>query len=201
VKPLISAVVLAAGLSTRMGRLKQLLPYGEHTVIEQVVATLLKSPVAEVLVVTGHGRALVETKLKQWPVRTAFNPGYPDGEMLSSVQTALRAVMANSQAALLVLGDMPGLESDVVRQLVEAYHATGDEAVYIPSYQMRAGHPVLVPRTYWEAILRLPPGASTRSVLRGKGTQVMWVEVDTPSVLRDMDTADDYQRELDRLDN
>jgi molybdenum cofactor cytidylyltransferase len=197
---LISAVVLAAGLSLRMGRLKQLLPFGNHTVIEQVVGTLLRSPVDEVLVVVGHERARIEAVLAGWPVRTVFNAGYAGGEMLSSVQAGLGALAPDCRAALLALGDMPGLERDVVGQLVDAYHRAGDEAVYIPSHRMRAGHPVLVPRPYWEAILGLPPGSSLRSVLRGPDTRVVWVEVDTPSVLRDVDTPEEYERELRRLD-
>jgi molybdenum cofactor cytidylyltransferase len=198
---LISAVVLAAGMSARMGRLKQLLPYGNHTVVEQVIATLLSAPVHEILVVTGHERARVEGALAGWPVRTVFNPAYAAGEMLSSVQVGLRSVAMDSRAALLVLGDMPTLESQVVRQLVEAYRAADDAAVYIPSYQMRAGHPVLVPRSFWDAILRLPSDANVRSVLRAQETPVVWVEVSTPSVLRDMDTPEDYQRALDQLES
>lgn len=183
-----------------MGRVKQLMPYGRHSVVEQVVATLLESPVDDVVVVTGHERARVESTLEGWPVRTVFNPDYAEGEMLSSVQSGLRVLGTDSQAVTLVLGDMPGLEGDVVRQLVQAFHTTGDESVYIPSYQMRAGHPVLVPRPYWQTILALPPEASLRSVLRGPDTPVVWVEVDTPSVLRDMDTPEDYEQELRRLD-
>ncbi len=193
---MISAVVLAAGLSTRMGRLKQLLPYGEHTVIEQVVSVLLASPVDEVLVVTGHERAAVESALARWSVRTVFNPHYAEGEMLSSVQVGLRSTSAESQAALLAVGDMPAIEEDVVARLVRAYRTKGDEAVYIPSYRMRAGHPVLVPRPYWPAILALPAEANLRSVLRAEETPVQWVVVNTPSVLRDMDTPGDYEREL-----
>jgi molybdenum cofactor cytidylyltransferase len=197
---MISAVVMAAGLSTRMGRLKQLLPHGEHTVLEQVVATLLDSPVDEVLVITGHERERVEVALARWPVRCVYNPAYAREEMLSSVQAGLRALGTHSRAALLVLGDMPGLESEVVGQLVGAYRAKGEEAVYIPSYRMRAGHPVLVPRAYWQAILALSPQTSLRSVLRGEDTQTEWVVVESPSVLRDMDTPEDYQQELRRLD-
>jgi molybdenum cofactor cytidylyltransferase len=196
---MISAVVLAAGLSTRMGRLKQLLPYGEHTVIEQVVATLLASPVQDVLVVTGHERAQIDAVLENWSVRVVFNPGYAEGEMLSSVQGGLRALPSASQAALLVLGDMPGLDVDVIRLLVQTYLATGDRSIYIPSYRMRAGHPVLVPRPFWQAILEAPRQASLRSVLRGPDTPIIWVEVDTASVLRDVDTPDDYEQELRRL--
>jgi molybdenum cofactor cytidylyltransferase len=193
---MISAIVLAAGLSTRMERLKQLLPYGEHTVVEQVVSALLASPVDEVLVVTGHERAAVEATLARWAVGTVYNPDYAAGEMLSSVQAGLRALSPESQAALLAVGDMPAIESDVVAQLVQAYHGAGDDFVYIPSYRMRAGHPVLVPRPFWSAIMSLAKDDNLRSVLRAEGTHVQWVVVDTPSVLRDMDTPADYRREL-----
>jgi len=192
----ISAIVVAAGLSTRMGRPKQLLPYAEHTVIEQVVSVLLDSPVDEVLVVTGYEREAVETALAKWRVRTVFNADYAEGEMLSSVQVGLRAIAAEGQAALLAVGDMPAIQGDVVAQLIQAYRAAGDDSVYIPSYQMRAGHPVLVPRPYWGAIVSLPKGDTLRSVLRAESTLVGWVVVDTPSVLRDMDTPADYRREL-----
>ena len=194
---MISAVVLAAGLSERMGRPKLLLPYGERTVVEQVVSILLSSPVGEVLVVTGHEREAVESALAGWPVRAVFNPDYSAGEMLSSVQAGLKAVAAESRAALLAVGDMPAVEGGVVAQLLTAYAGQcSDACVYIPSYRMRAGHPVLVPRSYWPAILALPRGANLRSVWRAEGSRIHWVTVDTPSVLRDMDTPADYEREL-----
>jgi molybdenum cofactor cytidylyltransferase len=180
-----------------MGRLKQLLPYGEHTVIEQIVSELLASRVDEVLVVTGHERRAVEATLARWPIRTVFNPSYADGEMLSSVQVGLRALAVESRAALLAVGDMPAIERGVVAQLIQAHRTAGDDFVYIPSYQMRAGHPVLVPRSYWRAILSLSPADNLRSVLRAENTCVHWVLVDTPSVLQDMDTPADYERELE----
>jgi molybdenum cofactor cytidylyltransferase len=193
---MITAVVLAAGLSTRMGRLKQLLAYAEHTVVEQVVSTLLASPIDEVLVVTGHECEAVEAALAKWPVRTVFNPHYADREMFASVQVGLQAASAQSRAALLAVGDMPCIQADVVAQLVRAYWAAGDDWVYIPSYHMRAGHPVLVPRSYWPAILALPAGDNLRSVLRAQGACIQWVVVDSATVLRDMDTPADYEREL-----
>jgi molybdenum cofactor cytidylyltransferase len=197
----ISAIVVAAGLSTRMGQLKQLLPYGAHTVIEQIVSVLLASAAEEVLVVTGHEREAVETALAKWPVRTVFNPDYAQGEMLSSVKAGLRAANAESRAALLAVGDMPAIEEDVVAQLAQAYRVAGDRHVCIPSYQMRAGHPVLVPRPYWKAILSIPEDKNLRSVLRARSTHVHWVVVDTASVLRDIDTPADYQRELETRQN
>jgi molybdenum cofactor cytidylyltransferase len=197
---MISAVILAAGVSSRMSQPKQLLPYAEHTVIEQVVSVLLASPVDEVLVIIGHQRMRVEARLVKWPVRIVFNPDYAEHDMLSSVQVGLRALSAASQAALLALGDMPTIEEDVITQLVQAYHAAGDNFVYIPSYRRRAGHPVLVPQPYWPAILSLSADDTLRSVLRAGSTQVHWEVVDTPSVVRDIDTPADYARELGRLE-
>jgi molybdenum cofactor cytidylyltransferase len=153
--------------------------------------------VDEVLVVTGHEQGAVEAALAKWPVRTVFNPDYAQGEMLSSVQAGLRAVSFGCQATLLAVGDMPAIQQGVVAQIIEAYQATGQDVVCIPSYRMRAGHPVLVPRSYWEAILSLSQGDTLRSVLRARNTHVRWVVVDTPSVLRDMDTPADYKRELE----
>lgn len=193
---MISALVLAAGRSTRMGRPKQLLPYGDHTVVEQVVSVLLAAPLDEVLVVIGHERSAVEAVLSRWPVQAVFNPDYADQDMLSSAQAGLRAVSCASQAVLLALGDMPAIQGDVISRLIQAYHETGNGYIYIPSYRMRAGHPVLVPRPYWQTILSLPPGNTLRSALRARTTCVRWVVVDTSSILRDIDTPEEYEQEL-----
>lgn len=198
---MIAAVVLAAGMSTRMGRPKLSLPYGEHTVIEHIIDTLLTLPLGEVLVITGHEQSQVETLLSRWPVRTVHNPDYREGEMLSSLQTGLRSVAPINHAALLVLGDMPALDSDVVRRLIQAYQASDGNAVVIPSYRMRAGHPVLIPRRYWQEILELPQEANPRTVLRGPNTSVIWVQVNSPSVVQDIDTPQDYERNLHQRDH
>jgi molybdenum cofactor cytidylyltransferase len=91
---------------------------------------------------------------------------------------------------------MPTIQGSVVNRLIQAYQQTGGDLVYIPSYRMRAGHPVLVPRPYWQTILSLPPGNTLRSALRARTGRVEWVVVDTPSILRDMDTPEEYEREL-----
>src|SRR5947207_5164734 len=87
---MITAIVLAAGESRRMGRLKPLLPFGPRTVIETVVASLSASRAGEILVVTGHRSEEVEAALAQAPARVVRNPDYRRG-MLSSVQCGVAA--------------------------------------------------------------------------------------------------------------
>jgi molybdenum cofactor cytidylyltransferase len=92
------------------------------------------------------------------------------------------------------LGDQPALESSVVDAVIAAYCA-GLGNVVIPSFQMRRGHPILIDRTYWKTILELE-GRTLRDFMRDIGTQIYHVPVSTSSILRDMDTPGEYQREL-----
>ncbi len=194
--PRITAIVLAAGLSSRMGgRPKPLLPFGNQRIIERILTVLAGCPIEETVVVTGHCRYAVERQLEAWRVRPVFNPSYASGEMLSSIQVGLRAACGESNAALFVLGDQPALEVSVVRAVIAAFRA-GRGTVVIPSFQMRRGHPLLIGLQHWNGILELQQGQTLRDYLRHIETQICHVEVDTASILRDMDTPEEYRQEL-----
>lgn len=191
----ISAIVVAAGLSTRMGKAKQLLPYQSHTVIEQVVSVLLQCPLAEIVVVTGHEREAMEAKLAPWPVRVVFNLNYKKGEMLSSVQRGLTTLNPEIHAALIVLSDQPQLETSVVQQLTDAYQAGANQLI-IPSFKMRRGHPILIDRLLWPEILALDSEKTLRAIINTHADEIHYIVVETDSVLRDMDTPEAYQQIL-----
>lgn len=190
---LIGAVVLAAGQSRRMGRPKLTLPWGERTVIEQVVHTLLEAEIQEIVVVTGGSREAVELALAGLPVRFAHNPHYEQAEMLTSLQAGIRALSPECQALLIVLGDQPTLNADVVRAVVGAYQTAGGRLV-VPSYEMRRGHPWLVQRALWHELLNMPPEQTMRDFVRAHAEEIQYVNVNTPGILQDMDTPEDYRR-------
>jgi len=192
----ITAIVLAAGLSTRMGRTKPLLPWGKYTVIEHLVSVLNDCPVQEIVVITGHEHAAVERCLAGSPARVEFNPDYATGEMLSSLQVGLKAASVEADAALIVLGDQPALEQSVVEELVGVYRKD-QRPIVIPSYNMRRGHPLLISRTYWDTLVALGAGQTLRDFLRGAGDAIYHVNLITPGVLQDMDTPDDYRLALE----
>ncbi len=190
-------MVLAAGLSTRMGRPKALLPFGGRTIIEHILGVLEHSSVGEILVITGHERDAIERLSNKFHARAVFNPHYAAGEMLSSIQAGLNSISAHADAALIVLGDQPLLEHSIVEQIVAAYYE-GRGKIVIPSYQKRRGHPVLIDRAHWGAILSLGEQQSLRDYLRGLDTTAIYhLDVDTPNVLNDMDTPADYERALE----
>jgi len=193
---MISAIVLAAGRSERMGTPKMSLPWGETTVIGKVVSTLLGSQVDQVVVVTGGGRTEVEAALGRLPpglpVRSVHNPHYAAGEMLSSLQVGIAALGESVVATLIALGDQPQMEEQVVTAIISAYRQNGAGLV-VPSYQMRRGHPMLVARPLWIELLSLRPPQTLRELLLAHSDQIQYVNVDTPTILQDLDTPGDYQ--------
>jgi molybdenum cofactor cytidylyltransferase len=193
----ISAILLAAGLSSRMGRPKLLLPWGQTTVLGQVVSTFTAAGVEEILVVTGGARDQVEnlvTQLaKDFPVRAVFNPEYVRGEMLSSIQAGLAALRTQTSAALIGLGDQPQVREVTVRHICAAFVSTGAPLV-IPSFQKRRGHPWLAESSLWPEILALPFSTTPRQFLNAHSGQIEYVPADQ-SILQDLDTPEDYTRQ------
>lgn len=191
----VGAVVLAAGLSSRMGELKMLLPWRDNrTIIEHIVEQLIKSRLDPIIVVTGHQAHAVKAVLEKWDVQLVNNKAYQSGEMLSSLKAGLRAMPEHTTAALMVLGDQPAIQPKIVNKVLLAY-AENQHDLVIPSYEMRRGHPVLLGRRYWADALALPGNATPRNLFSMHEDRIHYVNVDTDSILRDVDTPQDYERE------
>lgn len=189
----VAAVVLAAGISSRMGQSKALLPWDERTVIEVIVSRLIAVRVSDIVVVTGHRSNDVARALADKPVQIVYNPNYLQGEMLSSLQAGLRTLDASTSACLVVLGDQPTLETRVINRVMAAY-AEGKGDIVVPTYRGKRGHPVLIGQHFWPELLALESGAP-RDVIRRHPDDLALLDLDTDSILRDIDTPEQYHRE------
>jgi molybdenum cofactor cytidylyltransferase len=197
-KSRVGAVVLAAGLARRMGQPKVLLAWeAGSTILDHILKQLQAAGVEDVVVVTGHEADKVREIVKQHGITVVHNPDYATGEMLSSLKTGLRALPDNVTATLVVLGDQPRIQPEIVRLVMQAY-AAGKGRIVAPSYEMRRGHPILIDRQYWNEILALPADGAPRDVINAHADQIAYVVVDTDSVLGDVDTPEDYEKERRR---
>jgi len=189
------AIILAAGASRRMGTPKMVLPWGNRTVVGQVVSVLEDAGVDEILVVTGGAELEIRQALQLHRVHLVKNEGFMAGDMLSSVQTGLTAALDGSaQAALIVLGDQPQIQTEVVKALLLRWQ-TASPAIIIPSIQIRRGHPMLLARSLWQEVLDLPLTQSLRDFLRLRNDWINYLPVETDSILQDLDTPEDYARQ------
>ena len=190
---MISAIILAAGESKRMGQPKMLLPWGNKTVIEHVISVIMNTRIDDILVTTGGAREQIEKVITKYPVRAIHNKIYTNGEMLSSLQCGLRALRTQVDATLIVLGDQPQVQERSVRMVCDAFR-TLKSNIIVPSYQMRRGHPWLVARPLWNELLEMKSPQSPRDFLNVHKDDIHYVDVDDQNILADLDTPEDYQR-------
>ncbi|MBM3225527.1 MAG: nucleotidyltransferase family protein [Candidatus Tectomicrobia bacterium] len=189
-------VVLAAGESRRMGRLKALLPFGTHTVVEHVVQPLLQANLAAVTVVLGHRAAEIAAVLQPLPVQLVHNLQYQHG-MTTSVQAAMRDITPVPDAYLLALVDQPHLTLPLIQQLLAQYSQTR-KGLVIPTYAGKRGHPILLAATYRQEVLALGPDQGLNVVTRGHPEDTLEVPVASDAILLDMDYPEDYTAALQR---
>ena len=187
---MITALILAAGQSKRMGQPKMLLPWGRTTVLGQVIDIFKAAGVEDVLVVTGGAREQVEA-LVGVSARTVFNPSFAEGEMLSSIQAGLAKLSPETEAVLIGLGDQPQVQERSGRLVVEEY-AKSKASLVVPSFKMRRGHPWLVARLHWAEILHMATPETPRDFLNRHAVDIRYVEINDPGILKDLDTPDDY---------
>jgi molybdenum cofactor cytidylyltransferase len=191
---MICAIVLAAGLSRRMGVQKLLLPFGGKTVIAHIVDQLLAGTVDKVYVVTGHQADRISGELSGRPVSIVYNRGYESG-MLSSVRCGLRALPQRCRAVLVALGDQPSITSALVDLMLQSFE-TAEKRILVPFYNGRRGHPILFSGVYREEILTQYDDVGLRGLLHAHPDEVFELTVSTACVLSDMDYPEDYQREI-----
>jgi len=180
-----------------MGVQKLLLPIGDRAMIARVADAVLAAPVERVFVVTAHSGSGVAEALAGRSIHLVPNAD-PNGDMLSSVRHGLRALPHDCAAAVVVLGDQPEVSAEMLTLLVRTFRATG-AGIVVPVYQCKRGHPLLVAARYHAEILERYDGIGLRGLLNAHPADVMEVEVDTPSILEDVDVPEDYRRAVTRL--
>lgn len=184
----ISAIVLAAGKSTRMGVCKQLLEIAGRTVVERVLESVYISDVDEIMVVLGFMAEEIKEKIKmpQDRVKIVVNGDYEAG-LSTSLKVGLRALNDAAEAVIFVLGDQPLVEASTINKLIREYKRT-KALIVAPTYRGKRGNPVLLDRSILGEVEGLRGDIGARPIIMRHRKNLLTVEVDTPSVLLDIDT-------------
>ena len=188
----VSAILLGAGESKRMGVNKLSLPWGKKTVFEHCLDTLLRSNVKEVVVVLNNRtKRMLQFRGKR--AKVIMNPHYREG-MSTSIRRGIRATDPNSQGILIALGDQPLLKKRTINALIRAFGQKRGSIV-LPSYRGRGGHPVLFDRCYKKMLLSLQGDVGGKSIIERDPGNVVKVRTKSEAVVKDIDTWKDYKKE------
>ena len=189
-----SAIVLAAGLSSRMEYNKLLLPLNGSTVLESTIKALLGSNVERIVVVLGRGRESFEKILMKYPVETAFNDKFANGQSTSVKAGVLSA--GDGEDLLFCMGDQPLITSEGINKILEKL--SEQKTMIVPVYKGEKGSPVLF-SSKWSNMLRSLEGdKGGRLIMLEHPEEVEYVEIDDPDFFLDADTYEDYLKIMER---
>ena len=187
----ISAVIAAAGLSSRMKNFKPLLCLGSSTIISSTINTLRGAGAEHILVVTGYQSAVLERHLSSCGVMFLKNERFAQTDMLFSVQMGLRALPQDSERIFITPADIPLVSPDTLKQMLLLQNQ-----VVCPLYQGRQGHPLLLTKEAAAHLISWKGTDGIRGWLRQETLDAARLETNDPGIRMDADTPQDYKRLL-----
>jgi len=191
--PRLAAIVLAAGLSSRMKQFKPLLPLGKTTIVNYVIATS-KSVNVDVVLVTGYRHNDVAAAIADKGITVVYNPDYQK-EMFSSVQAGVRQLSPEYTGFFILPVDIPLVTAATIQSLIKTACENPDKIIY-PTYQGKRGHPPLLPASLIQNILNWTKEGGLKAVLKAHEKLALEVPVNDKFILEDIDNPEDYQRLL-----
>jgi CTP:molybdopterin cytidylyltransferase MocA/HD superfamily phosphodiesterase len=199
--PRLSAIILAAGYSSRMGRMKALLPLGPATVLGHCIKLFQDVGIEDVVVVTGHRAAETGEIARFSGARTVYNPDFASG-MFTSIQAGIRQLETRNSGFFLLPVDIPLVRSGTLKLLAASLSAS--PLIAYPMYAGERGHPPLISMELVSTLINpSPPEGGLRSLLaaieKRHSDQVLDVAVADANILFDMDTPEDYEIGRQRL--
>lgn len=190
-----TAIVLAAGLSSRMGASKLSLEWGQSTVIGSVCSTIRSAGIEDIIVVLGGYSDEVDQALSGLTdtskIKRVHNPDSANSGMLDSLKLGLKAISDNHEKVLIALGDNPQVTPKTINDLLKSSDL---KPIIIPSFKMRRGHPWIISSQMIPEILSTPPGMTMRNWINDRSELIAYIE-GGPEILMDLDTPQDYERQ------
>jgi molybdenum cofactor cytidylyltransferase len=184
----VAAIVLAAGRSTRMGGPNKLLAELDGKKLVRIATEqALASKASEVIVVTGHQADLVEQALAGLKVKFVRNPDFAGG-LASSVKSGIAAVSEHADGAVICLGDMPLIDTQLIDRLIDTFAPDRGHLIAVPVSEGRRGNPVLWSRRFFKELMTLDGDVGARHLIAKHTEAVAEVPVDGDSAFLDIDT-------------
>ena len=190
--PCIGAVVLAAGMSSRMGANKLLQEWRGKALLRWTVEAALASEAKPVIVVTGHDATNTEAVLRGLDVVIVRNPAYRDG-LSASLKSGLSALPESADGALVMLGDMPEISANLVNRMIAAFSPPDGRSICVAVHQGKRGNPVLWSRAFFGEMAGITGDTGAKSLLATNEEQLCEIET-SAGVLRDVDTPEALAR-------
>lgn len=190
----VSVVILAAGQSSRMGGIKQLLPFNNSTILQTAINSALKSKAEKVYLVLGANYKMIRLKIEEEDVSVIKNSNWEKG-LSSSIVSAINYIENSEEhpdAVLIMLADQPKVDSNYIDKLISLYQKQ-QQAIIASAYGEVNGVPALFPKKYFGILSNLKGDKGAKKLLNESLIEVLSYTPKSAEILIDIDSPEDYQ--------
>lgn len=192
----IAGIVLAAGMSTRLGSAKQLVRADGQYLLDRVLDGALASSLDRIILVLGHRAEAVSAVLKERNdrdrLRILINPAYRDG-MSSSLRAGTESVQDAFSAIMVLLGDQPFVGAELIDLLIRRFRSS-EKDICAPVCRGKRGHPVIIGRRFYDAVMSTTGDIGARQILKSNPDSILGVEISDSRIFFDVDTPADIKK-------
>ena len=196
---MISAIVLSAGASFRMGSPKGLLTINEKTFLHHLVDEVTSAGIQDIMIVLGADADKIRKSLQWFQGRIVVNQNWKQGQ-LSSIITGLNQIPHDAEGVLICPVDHPLISRELINDLFQSFKKNLTKII-LPVYQGRRGHPVIFPSVYFDELKNASLEVGARKVVRAHPNDIVEVATDENGVIINIDTQDDYNLYFPKSDS
>ena len=190
----ITNIILAAGQSKRMLKdNKLLIKINKKTMIERIINTSLNSNANSTVVVLGHQSDTIQEYIRNKEVVTIINKDYKNG-LSSSLQCGISALPDDCDAAIIILADMPNIQSNMINSMIKNYDPSNNKCIIVPTFKTKKGNPILLDRKYFPDILKVKGDKGAKDIILNNKESIYELPQKNSSVLNDIDTKEDLSK-------
>lgn len=189
----IPIIILAAGASSRMGVIKQLLNWGEESLLSHAIKTTLELSNNDVIVVLGANSDIIKIEIEHYPVSIIYNEKWQQG-LGNSIACGINYIMEfhkNADGALIVLADQPLIDADYLNELIQNFSPSKIQIIATSYSKGTYGVPVLFDKSYFDDLMQLHDDFGAKQLLRKNESHVKVLIPPNKNV--DLDTKEDYE--------
>ncbi len=191
-----AGIILAAGTASRMGKTKQLLPFGESSILGRVVTHALSSDLDKLSIVLGHEAQKIQQHLKKEiglsHADIIMNEDYKNGQSTSLIK-GVNQLPDDVDAAMFLLGDQPLVTPEIINHLIDAFKR-GSAPIAIPFCNGKRGNPVIISRALFPELLSITSDTGARVLFQKHDKTILKVKINNAAILTDVDTNEDYEK-------
>ena len=196
---MIEAIILAAGMSKRMGKKnKLLLKINEHIILKQTVVNIINADITNCILVLGYEYKKILPELKDLKVNTIINDDYKEG-MASSIRKGVKNLHTDTKGVMVCLADMPLIKSSTYNKMISIFNKNDSKRIILPLYNNIRGNPIIFSHHYFDELIKLEGDFGAKKLIVHNEKHTYRINLMDKGIISDFDNIEQYYSYISKI--